>query len=794
MNSHFNKEIIELIYRTIKPDLVLLFVRDNDDLNLVATIGSDHLVNHHNTPQHKIDECLCGIATRNGKPMYSLDIKTDPSCTWHECKKAGMSSFASLPLLHEDRVIGILGLGSMSSRDFSEHANILEPLAAAITISLKNNILLAEHEKAEEALRQSESRFRQLFERMNEGVALHRIVLNPDGSPKDYIIEDVNRSYVKTLGIRREKVLGKLATKAYDTDRPPYLAEYSSVVSTGKPVDFEAYFEPLKKQFSISAIPWDKDGFATIFFDITSRKKSEEASHKALAFLETLLKSSPMGIRVFEGDSGNCLLVNQAAADIAGGSIDEMLRQNFKNLFSWQHAGITEVAEKVLTDGIARPIETELFTTFGKHVAARYFLSRFSVENKPHLMVIGRDATEEKRLEDQKKQIESQMLHVQKLESLGVLAGGIAHDFNNILMAIIGNADLALMTMTSAPSASNYIHEIKHAARRAADLAHQMLAYSGKGHFIIEPLDINKSICEITALLDVSVSKKATLNLELTDDLPRVKADSTQLCQIIMNLVINASEAIEDNNGNISIHTGVVDCNRSFFSKAWIDDKLPEGKYVYIQVTDTGCGMDKDTQTKLFEPFFTTKFTGRGLGMSAVLGIIRGHKGTITVHSEPGKGSTFTVYLPAADCSENSPLTQAVYEQSCLNMTGTILLVDDEEIIRHMVSTMLEMFGFKVLMASDGIEALERYKQSADKIVCVLLDLTMPRMDGEQTFLQLRQMNPDLPIIISSGFGEQDIASKFIEKGLAYFIQKPYQMNKLEQKINEVLGIKLPTP
>jgi two-component system, cell cycle sensor histidine kinase and response regulator CckA len=794
MNSHFNKEIIELIYRAIKPDLVLLFVRDNDNLNLVATIGSDGLVSHENTPQHKIDECLCGIATRHGKPLYSMDILSDPSCTWHECKKSGMRSFAALPLLHDNHVIGILGLGSISPRDFSEHANILEPLAAAITISLKNNILLEEHEKTEEALRQSESRFRQLFERMNEGVALHRIVLNPDGSAKDYVIEDVNNSYEKTLGISRYKVLGELATQAYGTDQAPYLKEFSTVVSTGKPIDFETYFEPMQKQFSISVIPWDKDGFATIFFDITARKKSEDASHKALAFLETLLKSSPMGIRVFEGDSGNCVLVNQAAADIAGGSIDEMLRQNFKKLFSWRHAGITEVAEKVLTDGIARPIETELFTTFDKHVAARYFLSRFSVENKPHLMVIGRDATEEKRLEDQKKQIESQMLHVQKLESLGVLAGGIAHDFNNILMAIIGNADLALMTMTSSQSSSNYIHEIKHAARRAADLAHQMLAYSGKGHFIIEPLDINKAICEITALLDVSVSKKASLNLELTDDLPLVKADSTQLCQIIMNLVINASEAIEDNNGNINIQTGVVDCNRSFFSKAWIDDKLPEGQYVFVQVTDTGCGMDKDTQSKLFEPFFTTKFTGRGLGMSAVLGIIRGHKGTITVHSEPGKGSTFTVYLPAADCSENSPLTQAVSEQSCLNMTGTILLVDDEEIIRHMVSTMLEMFGFKVVMASDGIEAIERYKENAAEIVCVLLDLTMPRMDGEQTFLQLRQMSPDLPIIISSGFGEQDIADKFIEKGLAYFIQKPYQMNKLEQKINDVLGITIPRP
>lgn len=787
MSNQFNQQIIELIHRTVHPDLVLLFVRDNENLNLVASISSNSQLNLENVPQHRIDECLCGIASGSSKPVYSQDIMTDPSCTWHECKKAGMSSFAALPLLHNNEVIGVLGLGSLQRRDFSKHNNILEPLAAAISISLHNNLLLEQHERYETALRQSEGRFRKLFANLTDGVALHRVTKSADGKIKNYFIEDVNPAYERILGISRDAVIGKLATQAYSTDTPPYLDKYAGVVKSGKPLVFETYFESLKKLFNISAIPWDNDGFATVFFDITVRRKNEEANTKALDFVKTLLDSSPMGIRVFEGDSGKCVLANQSAAEISGGSIDDLLKYNFRTQKSWQQVGMNEIAEKVLSDGVARPVETEMISTFGKQVTARYFLSRFFVEGKPHLMVIGRDATEEKRLEEQKKQIESQMLHVQKLESLGVLAGGIAHDFNNILMAIIGNADLALMTAGPAPAAGNYIHEIKHAARRAADLAHQMLAYSGKGHFVIETLDINRVICEMTALLDVSVSKKAVLNLELDNNSPCVKADATQFSQIIMNLVINASEAIEDNNGDITISTGVMECDRAFFANAWIDDNLPAGKYVYMKVSDTGCGMDRETQSRLFEPFFTTKFTGRGLGMSAVLGIIRGHKGSITVQSEKGKGSTFTVLLPAVESHGECTTAQPPNINAQMNRSGKILLVDDEEIIRHMVGTMLEMFGFEVLTAADGFEALDIYKRHSAEIVCVLLDLTMPRMDGEQTFLQLRQIDPEVRVIMSSGFGEQEIADKFINKGLAAFIQKPYQMNRLEEKIREVL-------
>jgi PAS domain S-box-containing protein len=635
----------------------------------------------------------------------------------------------------------------------------------------------------------SEKRFRSLFEEMTEGVALHSVIRNESDDIINYRIEMINPAYTSIIGISPEQAVGRLATEVYGTEQAPYLEKYAEVVLSGKPAVFEVFFEPLKKMFSISAIPWEQGGFATIFLDITARRKSEEASTKALDFVKTLLDSSPMGIRVFEGDSGRCVLANQSAADIAGGCIDEMINQNYRTMVSWQQSGLTEVAEQVMSDGKARPIETEMVTTFGKPVAARYFLSKFFVEGKSHLLVIGRDATEEKRLEEQKKQIESQMLHMQKLESLGVLAGGIAHDFNNILMAILGNADLALLTTSSVPAAGNYIHEIKHAARRAADLAHQMLAYSGKGNFLIETLDINRAICEITSLLDVSISKRATLNLDLAQNPPCINADSAQFCQIIMNLVINASEAIEDNNGEITIATGTMDCERTFFAKAWIDDNLPDGRYVYIKVSDTGCGMSPETQSKLFEPFFTTKFTGRGLGMSAVLGIIRGHKGTIIVESEAGKGSTFTVLLPAVDCQDDSSGYGLPQLAAVAKPGGTILLVDDEEIIRQMVGTMLEMFGFKVLLAADGLAALDLYRLHSSEIDCVLLDLTMPKMDGEQTLFQLRQLNPQLRVIMSSGFGEQDISDKLLSKGVAAFIQKPYQMQQLEETIRRVLTV-----
>jgi len=388
--------------------------------------------------------------------------------------------------------------------------------------------------------------------------------------------------------------------------------------------------------------------------------------------------------------------------------------------------------------------------------------------------------TDRKNAEEERLRLERQLLHAQKLESLGVLAGGIAHDFNNILTAIIGNADLALMRLNKESPALDNLRKIEQAAARAADLAKQMLAYSGKGKFVVEAIDLNRLIEEMFHMLEVSISKKAVLKLNPYHPLPSVEADATQIRQIIMNLVINASEAIGDRSGIIAVTTGVMSCDRNYLKDVWLNDNISEGLYVYLEIADTGCGMDKETLAKLFDPFFTTKFTGRGLGMAAVLGIVRGHKGAIKVYSEPNRGTTFKILLPASE--RPAELFNSTGQTDHWQGSGTVLLVDDEETVRGIGSEMLNVLGFEVITADDGREALETYRNNPG-ISLVILDLTMPHMDGEQCFRELRQLDPKVKVIMSSGFSEQEVTQKFAGKGLAGFIQKPYKLNMLKEVI-----------
>lgn len=503
-----------------------------------------------------------------------------------------------------------------------------------------------------------------------------------------------------------------------------------------------------------------------------------------LAFIESLLQNSPAGIRVFDAETGECVLVNQSAADIAGGTVEALLAQNFRSLPSWKTSGLLSLAEQVLADGSVRSMETVLQTSFGKDVPVTYQLSRFDVhQGRLNLLVIGRDISEQKRLSDERKRIEEQMLHAQKLESMGILAGGIAHDFNNILTAIIGNAELALMSLNPESPALENLQRIEKAAGRASDLAKQMLAYSGKGRFVIQSIDANRLLEEMLHMLQVSISKKAVLRLNLHQPLPAVEADATQLRQVIMNLVINASEAIGEKSGVIAISSGCMECDSNYLKNVWLDENLVDGLYVYLEIADTGCGMDKDTMAKIFDPFFTTKFTGRGLGMAAVLGIVRGHKGAIKVYSEPEKGSSFKILLPASHKPEE--IFNTGNDNDSWKGSGTVLLVDDEETIRALGSEMLRELGFEVVTAADGREALEIFRQRED-VSLVILDLTMPHMDGEQAFRELRQVRPNVNVIISSGYNKQEVTQRFIGKGLAGFIQKPYKLSALREVIKTI--------
>ncbi|HPO17194.1 MAG TPA: PAS domain S-box protein [Candidatus Hydrogenedentes bacterium] len=434
---------------------------------------------------------------------------------------------------------------------------------------------------------------------------------------------------------------------------------------------------------------------------------------------------------------------------------------------------------------------TDFFPLMGKGGRWLYFMA--ALIRGPEGEVIGavetlEDITDRKRAEEERINLERQIQHAQKLESLGVLAGGIAHDFNNLLASIMGNADLALMELPQDTTARGSIDLIVTTAQRAADLAKQMLAYSGKGQFLVESLDLSSVVNEMAHLLSVSVSKKAAVKYQLGDRLPKVQADATQVRQIIMNLITNASEALGDATGTITISTGSTHCDLAYLRAARIrDNSLQEGRYVYLEVEDTGCGMDKNTLECMFDPFFSTKFTGRGLGLSAVVGIVRGHKGTIEVHSEQNQGTRFRVLFPAC-IEEADTAASKKKKQDPLPQNGTILIVDDEEGIRTVAKKFLERKHFRVFTAQNGEEALRLFSTQPEEISCVVLDLTMPDMDGYEVFCEMQRIHSGVRVLMSSGFSEQEFKDRFAGKGVMGFIQKPYRLETFYTSIQKALS------
>jgi two-component system cell cycle sensor histidine kinase/response regulator CckA len=402
------------------------------------------------------------------------------------------------------------------------------------------------------------------------------------------------------------------------------------------------------------------------------------------------------------------------------------------------------------------------------------------------LVGIGRDITQMRKDATEREALHAKLRETQKLESLGILAGGIAHDFNNLLTGILGHASLAAMDLPPGSPVHDCIEQITEASLRAADLCKQMLAYSGRGHFYVQKLDLGQLVEQTTQMLQISISKKATLRFRLQKGLPPVEVDATQIRQVIMNLVINASEAIGEKSGVITIATGVTQVDRPYLAATLVDQDLPECEYVFLEVSDSGCGMSRETQAKIFDPFFTTKFTGRGLGLAAVLGIVRGHKGAMRVDSEVGRGTTFKLLFPAAaGVSEtSSPRGAAI---PAWQGKGTVLVVDDEEIMRNTVARMMHKLGIESVLVSDGREAVEVFRAQPDRFGLVLLDLTMPQMDGEQTFTELRCLRPDLRVVLMSGFNAQEAMVRFSGKALASFLQKPFTIDSLRTVLQNVL-------
>ncbi len=385
----------------------------------------------------------------------------------------------------------------------------------------------------------------------------------------------------------------------------------------------------------------------------------------------------------------------------------------------------------------------------------------------------------------ERKQAEEHLREAQRLESIGLLAGGIAHDFNNLLTGVIGNASLARELVPADSEASELLYGVIRTGEELAHLTRQMLAYSGKGRFLVQPFDLSKLIGEFNVLVQPSIPKKIAIRLHLEADLPAVEADRGQLQQVYMNLVINAAEAIGSAAGMIDVRTGMCDVDEEYQRRHPWAGGLRPGRYVWLEVRDTGCGMDDATRAKAFDPFFSTKFLGRGLGLAAVAGIVRGHKGAIGLESRPGEGTCFTVLFPAA--ARKTAGAAARTSRSALHGKGTVLVVDDEQFVRELARKTLVRYGYDVLEAPSGPAALDIAKRHPGDIPLVLLDLSMPEMGGDEVLPELRKLRPNAKVVVSSGYSEAEALTLFAGQTVSGFIQKPYTASRLAETLKEIL-------
>jgi len=526
---------------------------------------------------------------------------------------------------------------------------------------------------------------------------------------------------------------------------------------------------------------------------LAESKQAQELLARQKELLDFVVEGTTDAVYIKDLE-GRYLLANSAVAKFVKKPLSEIIGYDDTHLFSGNEA-LTIMAQDQLAMAQSSPqmYEEQITTPDG----VRYFLStKGAVHGKngavSGLFGVARDITERKRAEQQKQLLEQQLLQAQKMESLGVLSGGIAHDFNNILAIITGHCYLAELNYAAA---REHISAIKLAADRAAGLCSQMLTYAGKGQYVLAPLNIGKLVDEMATMLKVTIRQNVVLRLNLPADIPLINGDDNQLRQVVMNLIINASEAIGDAQGEVRISLARTEIREGQFEKDHLDLPIAPGSYVCLEVADNGSGMDDETKQRLFEPFYTTKFSGRGLGMSATLGIITAHKGALQFSSELGRGTTFRIFLPLLlnASTEDHPARQGASPVPWQG-GGTILLAEDDEQIRLITKIMLEELGFSVIEAANGKVALEVYRKNASDISMVMTDIGMPDIDGYTLFRELKTIKPDLPIIISSGFGDTSITTRIPREEIAGLVCKPFDFDHLREVMEGVLQARESTP
>lgn len=523
---------------------------------------------------------------------------------------------------------------------------------------------------------------------------------------------------------------------------------------------------------------------------VAQRREAEERILNQLRLFAALLEAIPNPV-FYTGLDGHYIGCNQSFAQLVGLDVSAIVGRTIMDVWPGRDARIYYDRNKeLLKTGGVQHYEDTIINSMGaiRDVIIQKAVYEHADGTLGGIVGVIVDISEQKKAEQDRLALLEQMQQTQRLESLGVLAGGVAHDFNNLLMVILGNIDLALKDLPKTSPVLELIENAKTASLRASDLTNQMLAYAGKGRLRMRNVHLNELVREMAQLLQVSLSRKADVQYDLGHELPPIEGDPGQLQQVLLNLITNASESLGCDSGTISVRTDVIMVDEKTLARTYLNDNLPAGRYVRLEVADSGNGIDEEHRPKIFEPFYTTKFTGRGLGLAAVLGIIRGHRGAIDVFSIPGDGSTFTVLLPAKthQAETHPPATTQV--ESSWQGQGTVLLVDDEPAICKIGATMLQRLGFEVLVATDGEEALEIFQKQNEKIVLILLDLSMPKMDGQEACEKLREIRPDIRILLCTGHNELamqgDVRTANPPIG---FLHKPFDLDILSETLRKAM-------
>ncbi len=733
-----------------------------------------------------------GWVLENKKTYICADAAHDSQVVAEIQKNLGFRTLIDVPIIN--RTGELLGCFELHDKGhgllFDEQdAALLNGLAASAAIALQNADILARQRETEAALRESEARFRTLVEQSPLSIQ----VFSTDGKTLQVnkaweALWGVSADFIKDYNVLHDQQLVDKGVMPYmkkafggeATEIPP--VNYNpgeNIELRGPPSDrwVRAFVYPVRD---------DKGAISQVILmheDITEKQELDRQLRMASFSLDSI-SDAAFWIR----SDASFIYVNDAACRRLGYTREELMTMGVSDIDP-TFPGVVPNYWDTLKENRHMTFETTHYAKDGHEIPVEVSINYLEFGDQEINCSFARDISERKKAEQEKGEQQQKLEHVQRLESLGVLAGGIAHDFNNLLTVIMGHSSLLRRKVSPSDDTAESLQAIEETSHKAADLCKQMLAYAGKGKFVVQPVNLSELVGEMARLLEVTIANSSVLRYDLDPNLPAVEADIAQMQQVIMNLVINASEAIEGQNGLIVVASGVMQADNDYLQSVYIEERaLQPGRYVWLEVSDTGCGMDDETMARLFEPFYTTKFTGRGLGMSATLGIVRGHDGAIKVYSEPGKGTAFKVLIPASD-QMAVPLSHVAGDSGQVRGRGRlILIVDDEKNILTVAAVMLEDAGYRTLQAADGVEGVEMLRAHRDEIDCVLLDMTMPRMGGEEAFTEMRRIKPDIKVVLSSGYNQQTATQRFTGKGLAGFVQKPYTPDILLAALDEVMN------